>query len=635
MTTVPKSPVTREALIEELASNLRVGILTGLIGGLILGFLFAAATLALNPVLLGSLRDVLILLLGLQAVYSIFCLALGILGAFGKSLIFAQTGRRLSDTKTAAFVSGAVFFAITAFYGYSWCRWHRIGGLSPERLPGWSDLPMLLAIAAVAALLARLMTYAFYLLIIHFKKPERRQPGDFRKAVFVLIYMAGAFAVFVGALILSGAPTDAHPGLSREEIVPAPAPVVLLAVDGMDRLDVERLDREGLLDWATPLHGGREGPITPPPPRSIPPETWTLVATGQTLEAHGIVDYETQVVRGLSKPFTVGPNQVGLFPLFQDVLPFFRLTRPVPMRSYMRATKGLWNLATDGGLKTVVVDWWVSWPAEKIRGRVVSDHAYLRLSREDASAAIRTDRETYPGSLLLELAPFAAPSLPDSLARRFGPPIPARALREFDELDLPEEVLRSDLFYARSATYLLEKERPDLWMLYLPGPDILRRLVAKRSPDPDRRQAALEQALRAYWSAVGAALRPCFARAEASGARMIWISLPGRRMPSRGSNEAGTFALAGPGVAAGELDRPFTPGEIAPTVLWLLGLPASREMTGEPRTEVLDPGAASPLLPIRWIESYGRREVEETDRGAGVLDREMIERFRSLGYIGG
>src|SRR5690606_18576787 len=153
-------------------------------------------------------------------------------------------GRSLSDTKTAAFVTGAVFFLITGTYGYLWCRWHRIGGLVPEHAPTMANLGTLLAIAAVAVLLARLLTYAFYLLIVHFKKPERRQPGDMRKAFFVLVYMAGAFAIFLVVLQLTRPGMMRLSGLNREDIVESDTPVLFLGIDGLGRSDLERLLRD-------------------------------------------------------------------------------------------------------------------------------------------------------------------------------------------------------------------------------------------------------------------------------------------------------------------------------------------------------------------------------------------------------
>lgn len=627
--------VSRDALIEEARNNLRVGLLTGLIGGLILGFLFSAATLTLNPELLGSARDVLVLVIGLQVVYVAFCLALGLLGALGKTLIFSRTGRKLSDTKTAAFITGAVFFLITGFYGFVWCRWHRIGGLDPETGPAMADLPMLVTIAAVAALLARLMTYAFYLLIVHFKKPERRQPGDLRKAFFILVYMAGAFGVFVVFLRLTAEPVVAGPGLTQEEVHAPQGQVLLLAIDGMGLSDLQALRAQDLFPWPSVYDGGAAQAVAVPR-HTVPPVTWTVVATGQGLESHRIVDYQAQVMRGLSRPFTVSPNQVGLFQLFQDVLPWFRLTTPVPMRSYMRGAKALWNIATDAELETVLTNWWITWPAERIQGRVVSDLAYVRLSGQ---ARDDVDRETYPSSLLTELRPFveARPAgLDDAEFAALQ-----TCLATFRRLGLPEDIVQSDLFYALSARELLHRETPDLWMLHLPGPDVLRRVFA-RHPAAQRSAADFDAALHAYWRVLAPVLSAC-ASVATPPAYKVCLALPGYAYPAE-RQEDGWLGVLGPGGPSPQgsspqpdparTGEPLALTDIAPTILWLLGLPASREMDGAPQPGLITAHGDS-LPEIRWIDGYGRPAAGEPPRASGPLDKEMLERFRSLGYIDG
>lgn len=656
---------TRDALLREAGNNLRVGLWTGLLGGILLGLLFATATLALNPQLLGSISDVAILILGLQAVYAVFCLALGMIGALGKTAIFSITGRSISDTKTAAFVTGTVFFLITGTYGYLWCRWHRIGGLVPEHRPTMAELPTLLLIAAVAVLLARLLTYAFYLLIVHFKKPERRQPGDLRKAFFVLVYMAGAFAIFLVVLQLTRPETTRFPGLSREDILSSETPVLLLGVDGIGRSDLEpKLEGTNPTGWKSGFAQGAQVSVNITEP-TIPPATWTLLATGRSLEAHGIVDYQAQLVRGLSRPFTVNPNQVGLFQLFQDVFPFFRLAHPVPMRSYMRDSKGLWNMTTDAGLESAVVNWWVSWPAEKIQGRMVSNQAYLRLKmegftdRETASGPplrFAAEGETYPGSLLQELSPLAnvrapftdtpAPGngAPSSFGGLDGPPsiesastagstatrILAEAEAVLAEFGIPPEVIESDLFYTRATAHLLRTGSPRLCMLYLPGPDVLRRLIERNVPAAQARRTAWLRALDAYWTVLDPALDEAF-RASPDRRRIL-LSLPGGPFPGE-AMESGLLAASGPGVASREMPDPFQLVDLAPTVLWLLGLPHSEEMDGQPRTDLLEPNAADSLGTPRVIASYGRMEQQSRPSTSGDLDAPMLELLRSLGYI--
>ena len=113
-----------------MAHNLQIGIGTGLIGGGLLGLLAAAASLALNSGILRSFGGVVRLVVGLQLVYGVLCLVLGMAGAAFKTLFFLVTRRSLSDTKTAGFAAWLVFFLIGGLYAFSWARWQGIGGLT-------------------------------------------------------------------------------------------------------------------------------------------------------------------------------------------------------------------------------------------------------------------------------------------------------------------------------------------------------------------------------------------------------------------------------------------------------------------------------------------------------------------------
>lgn len=671
-------------LRRELANNLQIGLATGLVGGGLLGFLGTAASLALNPGLLGSAGNVVRLLIGLQIVYGLLCLGLGLAGAAAKTLFFVATRRSISDTKTSAFAAWTVFFLIGGLYAFSWTRWQKIGGLAPGEPVTVAQIPVLLAVAAVSAILSAVTAYAFYLLIVHVKKPERRRPGDLRRAFLILLYMAGAFVVFLAVARVTSKRPATEGGLTRDAIHPQGRAVALFAIDGLDEGDLDRLQAAGRIGWAARIRQGMRGTLAAPE-TPVPPMDWTLAATGQSLASHGITDFQAQVVRGLPVPVAIGPDQLGLFELAQNVLPFLRLTRSIPVKSWMRETKGLWNMASDAGKRTVVVNWWVSWPAERVRGAIVSDHAWLKLAgevptidgddpesrariaarvaasvqtpgpgMEGALSPVRPDgqpllleRETWPNTLLLELAPLAwsgTAAGPAGIAetREFAPDDSSlhEALITFDRLGIPRDVLRADLFHARAAAWLFDRDDPALWMLHLPGPDIIRRVLAKRDLPPAPRERARQEALEAYFRAVDPALEPLVAGIvpgvapdSAAGRLALLLTLPGLPWPDAPPRTSGALALAGPGIEGGAAAGPVELAEVTPTVLWLLGLPVGRDMAGAPRLDLVPGALAGRLSPVRSIPTWGRQETEGLQQAASSLDAEMLERFRALGYI--
>jgi hypothetical protein len=166
-------------------------------------------------------------------------------------------------------------------------------------------------------------------------------------------------------------------------------------------------------------------------------------------------------------------------------------------------------------------------------------------------------------------------------------------------------------------------------MLYLPGPDVLRRLIDRSVPSPDR-PSAWERALDAYWSVIDPALDDLFL--AASSHRRVLLTLPGAPFPGE-TLESGLLALGGPGAAAGDRTDPFQLTDLAPTVLWLLGLPLSEEMSGRARIDLLEPENAVLLGEPRVIASYGRLDQEHRPSPSGDLDAPMLELLRSLGYI--
>jgi hypothetical protein len=620
--------ISQDDLSLELRNNLIIGLSIGVIGGGAVGFLMTAATLFLNPGFLASFRDSALLTLVLVGVYMLVALVIGLTGALLKTLYFLFRKRRLSDTKTAAVSMGMFFFLLVAIYGIFWCRWYGVGGASREGLIQVEALPIYLVVLGASLILSRLFTYAMYILIVYWKEPHEARRGDWSKAFFVLGYVALFTIVFMIVIRTTTTPSAGDDRLDPSKLAFAPRPVTLIGMDGMtgDRLlaladeglipDSERWTREA--SWIR-LDPGR---------RLIPPVQWTSLVTGQTYRRHGIADYKVETLRGLRTPLVVRPGQVGLYEAFNHVLPFFRLTESMALRSQMRQSKALWDLAGEVGLVSSVVGWWATWPAESVRGAMVTDHAYLKLKHLlttkrrgeegsvpiwDPSVAEELEAETYPEDLLLELAPLL-----ETLSEDQAPH------------GLPSSLFASAHLYAGAALHLRAKIDPDLSLLYLPGPDVMKRLLSKEKPNSWR--GAFEPALRSYFELLRDPLQdflhPLSQREEET--LTILITLPGWKE----EEEDGWLVLAGPSIRKGIItEERYELADAAATLIYLLGLPVAQDLGGRPVLEVVDPSFVAENPP-ETVSTYGFRSASPGHAPPTELDREMLDRLRSLGYIG-
>lgn len=127
----------------------------------------------------------------------------------------------------------------------------------------------------------------------------------------------------------------------------APGRVIVLGLDGMDPQTVDLLMAEGRMpNFAKLRTEGAYGRLMSSKPM-LSPIIWTTIATGKTPDQHRIGHFVTV------------NEQTG---------------EQLPVTSQMRKVKALWNILTDAGRTVDVVGWWATWPAETVKGTMVSDH---------------------------------------------------------------------------------------------------------------------------------------------------------------------------------------------------------------------------------------------------------------------
>jgi hypothetical protein len=248
-------------------------------------------------------------------------------------------------------------------------------------------------------------------------------------------------AILAACLAACGAPERETPG-----------PLLLVGIDGLEPSVVAGLLAEGRLpNLARFVEQGTVGRLATLPDNTYSPVVWTTVATGQPVADHGI-DF------------------------------FFEGQSQLPWTSDCRRVPALWNLVSDAGRRVDCVGWWVTWPAERIAGRMLASYAAQAQAQVIWKASYYDDIEdqTWPRELWDELREeLVLASDPEAalaaVAERFPPP----PLLPGDPSDVPRMVqdlawtLSADRSNVAVAERFLSEDPGDLVMAYLAVPDVV------------------------------------------------------------------------------------------------------------------------------------------------------------------
>jgi hypothetical protein len=414
---------------------------------------------------------------------------------------------------------------------------------------------------------------------------------------------------------LGSRPLDVDAAVTRPA---ATGRVVLIALDGGSLDFVSAAALEGrlpnfgkILDSGAAMHLATIRPTQPDP-------VWTTVATGKLPARSGVRSAARYRVPASSDPLDLLPTNC-----FAHGLVHFGFVTAVPHTSASLRARPLWSILGSAGLTSGVVNWPLTYPAQPLRGYLVSDQFY----RPGAALAEPDDsgRDADPAArpVLLAMQPPALFDEARAAGYRAAPATDGEPRR--DLLDTPPFV--TDRMYEQVAAALGETVRPDLSVvryreLDTAGHRFLRYAMPRDfgdvSPEDQRRNGlVLDGAYTRVDAIVGralAALGPDDLLLVVSGFGMEPLSV-GKRMLERylgtpdlsGTHEDAPdgFMLAyGTAVAPGRKSRASVV-DVVPTILYFLGLPVAHDMDGRARVDVFR-REFSEGRPVTGILTYER-----------------------------
>jgi Tfp pilus assembly protein PilF/arylsulfatase A-like enzyme len=460
-----------------------------------------------------------------------------------------------------------------------------------------------------------------------FRAPAARllPPSAIRNPGLRRLALAGAVLGIAGcAPALEPAPVRADPG-------DVDARVLLVGLDGADWEIADPLMREGRMPNLARLTrtGARAKLLSIPP--LLSPVVWTTVATGVEPTRHGVLDF-------------LAPDDAGA-------------AQPVTSRE--RRVPAVWEMLSARGVEVGVVGWWASWPADPVRGYLVSDRVAYQLFGYRADPADARGKTWPPGLYSAVRSRIVEPAnVPWErvLAYLDGPRTRREefSAAEAELLDGLRVVLAAGDTQLAVATALREDFRPGLEVVYFEGTDTAAHLFMPYRPPavagspPESAESFAAVVDRAYEEADRHLGRLLEGR---QGANVIVLSDHGfatgagrpQATDSRIGHGAaadwhrrfGMLVMAGPAVRSGVVLDEARVYDVAPTVLALFGEPVPRSWPGR----VLEGALRAEFLerrPVRYREDEPRREPRAVAAGgAGFAAEDLLDKLRALGYVSG
>jgi len=420
------------------------------------------------------------------------------------------------------------------------------------------------------------------------------------------ILVRGLAAGLIGWMALSGLVACGGSDGARKERV------LLIGLDGAEWNLIRPMMSAGEMPNLKALvDRGVSGDLKSLVPLQKSPAIWTTIITGKPPEEHGI--------RGFV-------DQVGGKPLTQNI----------------RRVKALWNILSSTGRKVGVVGWLMSWPAESVNGFVVSDYVQYQAARNQ-----RLENRTYPPALYDSVATFIRDwetvswsEVSTFLSQPFDPATGDTTLT--NRLAAIKWMVAADQGFANIADHLGRKEPWDFLAVYLRSMDTMGHLFWNyQNPDAHPPQL-VDPAMTPYARDI---MRNNYRWIDGQIGRLVALAderttivvcsdhgfVGGGGGGVRDHRAEGILIMAGPHVGKGEITG-ATVFDVTPTLLALFGLPKADDMRGKVLWTAFD----GTIRPEQFKQTLPTYETGDGSPGEGVaspVDKELIERLKSLGYI--
>lgn len=354
------------------------------------------------------------------------------------------------------------------------------------------------------------------------------------------------------------------------------------------------------------------------------PRIWNTVATGRTPAGHGILSFTFDDAAGKRRLYL----------------------------SHHRKVPAIWNVLTHYGVTVSAINWWNTWPPERINGVMVSDHFFpgQLTGRQDLFKA-----DGGSGELNVSPEPWqarATESLENPAPTAYRNPFRERGdLPRWTHLDSLKDVFDTDERVAQVSLAIEDAESPRVLMVYFPGIDRVCHSLWIGVDDPanypagfrleDAQMAAARRAVEDYYAYTDALIGRLL-EGFSDDDLVVVLSDHGFEAHPFGDPVKGKLVLTGghespkardgllfargPGIEPGSDLGGMRIADVTPTLLAWLGVPVAQDLDGEVARFLVGEE-------VSRVASYADVAVERAATGDSQVEGEIVEQLRDLGYL--
>ena len=401
--------------------------------------------------------------------------------------------------------------------------------------------------------------------------------------------------------------------------------VMLIGWDAADWKVINELVEKGLMpNVGKMIESGTMGNMRTLSP-VLSPMLWTSIATGKRPYKHGIY--------GFTEPTPNGESVQ-------------------PMTNTSRRCKAIWNILNQNDMKSLVVSWWPSHPAEPINGVMVSDF-FHKVPKKPGDAWKLMPGCIHPKSMTEQIAEFRVH--PQEMQAEHVLPFVPNATEVDQKLDprlsMVMRILAECATVHATATDLLEREEWDFAAIYYDAIDhFCHGFMKYRAPRQDHID---EGDFELYKDVVTTAYiyhdMMLGRLMELGGPDTTYIlmsdhgfhpdHLRPRMIPTEPAGPAiehrdyGIFLAQGPGIKQDHLIHGANLLDVTPTILSIYDLPIGEDMDGRALLDIFEEAPELKTIPS-WEDSAG----DDGQHPAGMEinpseSKEALEQLVALGYI--